>query len=176
MRYAPEVIQLKLQSRASKTRLHSSWSAARIIRHNISTCLPMRLETTRCTSTSASVLKSCANRLLLASSPHFSWTNMDSSRGLDRHSLATWAAASEARSAQPIKPLDRRRWPQAAVTSEFGGHVMPSEENMVQSPCAPRETWERCGRCRDNIGRWRENQSLRRGGDGGGLRVRGRLL
>lgn len=154
MRYAPEVVQLQLQSRASKTRLHSSWSAARIIRH-ISTCLPMRLETTRCTNTSASVLKSCANRLLLASSPHFSWTNMDSSRGLDRHSLATWAAASEARSAQPIKPL---------------------EEDMVQSPCAPRETWERCGRRRDNIGRWRENQSLRRGGDGGGLRVRGRLL
>jgi len=48
----------------------------------------------------------------------------------------------------------------------------------VQSPCAPRETWERCGRRRDNIGRWRENQSLRRGGDsGGGIeRVRGSLL
>jgi len=69
----------------------------------------MRLATMRCTRTSASVLKSCANRLLLASSPHFSWTSMDSSLGLDRHIRATWAAASEARRAHPVRPPPHRR-------------------------------------------------------------------
>lgn len=74
---------------------------------NWHTCRHIRLETTRCTSTSASVLKSCANRLRLACWSHFSSTNMDSSLGLDRHCLAMLAAASEATSAQPIRP--RRR-------------------------------------------------------------------
>jgi len=78
----------------------------------------MRLATMRCTRTSASVLKSCANRLLLASSPHFSWTSMDSSLGLDRHIRATWAAASEARRAHPVKPPPhRRRRSRASVPS-----------------------------------------------------------
>lgn len=84
----------------------------------------MRLATMRCTRTSASVLKSCANRLLLASSPDFSWTSMDSSRGLDRHIRATWAAASEARRAHPVRPpLHRRRRSLASVPS--------SEEDII---------------------------------------------
>jgi len=83
---------------------------------------------------------------------------MDSSRGLDRHSLATWAAASEARSAQPVKPLHRRRWQAAVSPPSDEEHVMPSEElvmpseeDMVQSPCAPRESCARSERCRDII-------------------------
>lgn len=49
---------------------------------------------------------------------------------------------------------------------------------MVQSPRAPRESWARSERCRDDIrGRRHKNQSLRRGGDGGGGgRVRGLLI
>lgn len=68
----------------------------------------MRLATTCCTSTSASVLKSCANRLRLASASHFSWTNMDNSLGLDRHRRAMLAAASDATSAQPTRQRDGR--------------------------------------------------------------------
>lgn len=86
--------------------------------YRLHTCRPMRLATMRCTRTSASVLKSCANRLLLASSPHFSWTSMDSSRWLDRHIRATWAAASEARRAHPVRPpLHRRGRSRASAAS-----------------------------------------------------------
>lgn len=64
----------------------------------------MSLVTTCCTNTSASVLKSCANRLRFASPSLFSCTNMDSSLGLDRQRRAMLAAVSDARSAQPIRP------------------------------------------------------------------------
>lgn len=85
------------------------------------TCRPMRLATTCCTRTSASVLKSCANRSRLASAPHFSCTSMDNSRGLDRQRRATPAAASDAISAHRTTAdrlwRRRRRGPSPASSS-----------------------------------------------------------
>lgn len=85
------------------------------------TCRPMRLATTCCTRTSASVLKSCANRLRLASAPHFSCTSMDNSRGLDRQRRATPAAASDAISAHRTTAdrlwRRRRRGPSSSSSS-----------------------------------------------------------
>lgn len=92
----------------------------------------MRLATTCCTRTSASVLKSCANRPRLASASHFSCTSMDSSRGLDRHRRATLAATSDAISAH--RTTDGWRLSSAAMAARFV-REMRSEEIRAVTGC-----------------------------------------